>query len=210
MSFLAEERRIECSNERLLHQLFVQGRKERFIVQVLYECCCGLDVHKKSITACTMISEGKDQIFGTMTDDSLQLAYWLKQKNVTHVAMESTGVYWKSVYPLKYLVVNAQYIKTVPVRKTDIKNAEWIAELLRHGLIKARHIPNREQRELRELIHYRRSHIEERARELNRMQKVLEEANIKLSLVVCDINGASGNDSSADRWNGSSDSFCLH
>ena len=120
-----------------------------------------------------------------------------ERKKVTHVAMESTGVYWKPVYnlleaePIEVLVVNAQHIKAVPGRKTDVKDAEWIADLLRHGLLKGSYIPHRAQRELRELVRYRRSLIEERARELNRIQKVLEGANIKLSSVVSDINGMS-------------------
>lgn len=111
--------------------------------------------------------------------------------------MESTGVYWKPVYhlleaePIEVLVVNVQHIKAVPGRKTDVKDAEWIADLLRHGLLKGSYIPHRAQRELRELVRYRRSLIEERARELNRIQKVLGGANIKLSSVVSDINGMS-------------------
>ncbi|ALA71871.1 transposase [Geobacillus stearothermophilus 10] len=163
-------------------------------MRVLYERCCGLDVHKKSITACVLTPEGKEiRTFGTMTDDLEELVEWLKQKQVTHVAMESTGVYWKPIYnlleaePIDVLVVNAQHIKAVPGRKTDVKDAEWIADLLRHGLL----IPDRAQRELRELVRYRRSLIEERARELNRIQKVLEGANIKLASVVSDINGVS-------------------
>lgn len=123
---------------------------------------------------------------------------WIKEKGCTCVAMESTGVYWKPVYNLlelagiETLVVNAQHIKAVPGRKTDVKDAEWIAELLRHGLLRGSYIPSREQRELRELVRYRRSLIEERAREVNRLQKVLEGANIKLAAVASDILGASG------------------
>ncbi|MGG4022522.1 IS110 family transposase, partial [Geobacillus stearothermophilus] len=167
-------------------------------MRVLYERCCGLDVHKQSITACALTPEGKEiRTFGTLTDDLEELVDWLKEKKVTHVAMESTGVYWKPVYnlletePIEVLVVNAQHIKAVPGRKTDVKDAEWIADLLRHGLLKGSYIPHRAQRELRELVRYRRSLIEERARELNRIQKVLEGANIKLSSVVSDINGMS-------------------
>ncbi|MEK4126552.1 IS110 family transposase [Anoxybacillus sp. FSL W8-0382] len=167
-------------------------------MKVLYERCCGVDVHKKSITACTITPEGKEiRTFGTMTDELLEFVNWLKEKGVTHVAMESTSVYWKPLYNLleleqiETLVVNARHIKAVPGRKTDMKDAEWIANLLRHGLLKGSYIPDRAQRELRELVRYRRSLIEERARELNRIQKVLEGANIKLSSVVSDINGAS-------------------
>ncbi|WJQ15099.1 IS110 family transposase [Geobacillus stearothermophilus] len=167
-------------------------------MRVLYERCCGLDVHKKSITACVLTPEGKEiRTFGTLTDDLEELVDWLKEKKVTHVAMESTGVYWKPVYNLlegesiEVLVVNAQHIKVVPGRKTDVKDAEWIADLLRHGLLRGSYIPDRAQRELRELVRYRRSLIEERARELNRIQKVLEGANIKLASVVSDISGVS-------------------
>ncbi|MBC7334711.1 MAG: IS110 family transposase [Clostridia bacterium] len=168
-------------------------------MEVLYERCCGLDVHKKRVTACAITPEGKEtRTFGTMTDDLLALVDWIKEKGCTCVAMESTGVYWKPIYNLlelagiETLVVNAQHIKAVPGRKTDVKDAEWIAELLRHGLLRGSYIPSREQRELRELVRYRRSLIEERAREVNRLQKVLEGANIKLSAVASDILGASG------------------
>lgn len=167
-------------------------------MQVIYERCCGLDVHKNTITACTITPEGKEtRTFGTMTGDLLELAEWIKQKGCTHVAMESTGVYWKPIYNLleleevEALVVNAQHIKAVPGRKTDVKDAEWIANLLRHGLLQGSYIPSREQRELRELVRYRKSLIEERAREANRLQKVLEGCNIKLSSVVSDITGTS-------------------
>jgi len=168
-------------------------------VEVLYERCCGLDVHKKRVTACAITPEGKEiRTFGTMTDDLLALVDWIKERGCTHAAMESTGVYWKPVYNLlelagiETLVVNAQHIKAVPGRKTDVKDAEWIAELLRYGLLRGSYIPSREQRELRELVRYRRSLIEERAREVNRLQKVLEGANIKLAAVASDILGASG------------------
>ena len=137
--------------------------------------------------------------FGTMTADLLALADWIKAKGCTHVAMESTGVYWKPIYNIlehynleDVLVVNAQHIKTVPGRKTDVKDAEWIADLLRHGLLKGSFIQNREQRELKELIGYRKSLVEERAREVNRIQKVLEGAGIKLTSVATDITGVSG------------------
>ncbi len=116
-----------------------------------------------------------------MTDELLEFVNWLKEKGVTHVAMESTSVYWKPLYNLleleqiETLVVNARHIKAVPGRKTDMKDAEWIANLLRHGLLKGSYIPDRAQRELRELVRYRRSLIEERARELNRIQKYWKE-----------------------------------
>ena len=118
------------------------------------------------------------------------MANWLTESGCEMVAMESTGVYWKPLYnlfelmDLKAMVVNASHMKALPGRKTDVKDAEWIADLLRHGLLKASFIPSREQRELRELVRYRKSLIEERSRELNRLQKILEGANIKLASVV--------------------------
>jgi transposase len=148
--------------------------------------------------ACILTPNEKEiRTFSTMTDDLLQMVDWIKSKGCTHAAMESTGSYWKPVYNLleteeiQTLVVNAQHIKHVPGRKTDVKDAEWIASLLRHGLLRGSFIPPRDQRELRELIRYRRSLIDERAREANRIQKVLEGANIKLSSVASDILGKS-------------------
>lgn len=169
-------------------------------MQIISEYVCGMDVHKKSITACILTPKNKEvRTFGTMTDDLLLLVDWIQSNKCTHVAMESTGVYWKPIYNLLELepslqtyVVNAQHIKQVPGRKTDVKDAEWIADLLKHGLLKPSFIPNREQRELRELVRYRRSLIDERAREANRIQKVLEGANIKLSSVATDVLGVSG------------------
>lgn len=168
-------------------------------MEILYSHCCGLDVHKKTITACIITPKGKElKTFGTMTTDLLNLADWIKKQGCTHVAMESTGVYWKPIYNilehynLEILVVNAQHIKAVPGRKTDVKDAEWIADLLRHGLLKGSFIQKREQRELKELVGYRKSLVEERAREVNRIQKVLEGAGIKLASVATDITGVSG------------------
>lgn len=168
-------------------------------MEVMHERCCGLDVHKKSVTACIISPEGRQiQTFGTMTKDLLDLADWITSKGCTHVAMESTGIYWKPIYNLledqeiEVLVVNAQHIKAVPGRKTDVKDAEWIAMLLRHGLLRGSYIPDRSQRELRELTRYRRSLIEERAREVSRIQKVLEGGNIKLGDVATDVLGKSG------------------
>ncbi len=167
-------------------------------MQVLYKSCCGLDVHKKSVTACVITPEGKEiKTFGAMTEDIFALVEWIKEKGCTHVAMESTGVYWKPFYNLlelediTALVVNAQHIKTVPGRKTDVKDAEWIADLLRHGLLSSSYIPDRDQRELRELGRYRKSLVAERAREVNRLQKVLEGCNIKLGSVATDVTGVS-------------------
>jgi transposase len=170
-------------------------------IDVLIERACGLDVHKKSITACIMTPEGmKIKTFSTHTVFLLDLIDWIKHHRCTHVAMESTGVFWKPIVNLleaeeiQFLVVNAQHIKAVPGRKTDVKDAEWICNLLRHGLLKASYIPDRNQRELRELVRYRRSLIQERSREHNRVQKVLEGANIKLAAVVSDSMGVSSRD----------------
>ncbi|TKI54824.1 IS110 family transposase [Brevibacillus antibioticus] len=170
-------------------------------MKVIIERSCGMDVHKDSITACIITPEGKEiQTFSTKTVFLLKLIDWIKEQGCTHVTMESTGVFWKPIVNLleaesiEFLVVNATHMKAVPGRKTDVKDAEWIAELLRHGLLTASYIPNRNQRELRELVRYRRSIIEERARQHNRIQKVLEGANIKLSSVVSDILGVSSRD----------------
>ncbi len=167
-------------------------------MQVVHERCCGLDVHKKTVVACSITPEGQEtNTFSTMTNDLLRMADWLAAKGVTHVAMESTGVYWKPIYNLMegnftLLVVNAFHIKAVPGRSTDVKDAEWIADLLRHGLVRGSFIPDRPQRELRELVRYRRSLIQERSQVINRIQKVLEGANIKLSSVATNVVGVSG------------------
>ena len=168
-------------------------------MEVMRERCVGLDVHKKTVTACCITPEGREvRTFGTTTGELMEMADWIMAKECTHVAMESTGVYWKPIYNLledeglELLVVNAQHIKTVPGRKTDVKDAEWIADLLRHGLLKGSYIPDRAQRELRELIRYRKSLIRERASEVSRLQKTLEGANIKLSSVATNIMGVSG------------------
>ncbi|AFM39244.1 transposase [Desulfosporosinus acidiphilus SJ4] len=170
-------------------------------MNVIYECCCGMDVHKNTIVACLILGRKKEtRTFSTMTSSLLGLVDWLKNANCQCVAMEATGAYWKPIYNLlemkemKTLVVNAQHIKAVPGRKTDVKDSEWIADLLRHGLLNGSFIPNREQRELKELVRYRRSIVQERARELNRIQKVLEGANIKLASVVSNIDGKSSRD----------------
>jgi transposase len=171
-------------------------------VQALYSHCCGLDLHKRSVVACR-ITPGPDgeplretRTFPTTTAALLTLADWLAQAKVTHVAMESTGVYWKPIYNLleerfQLVLANAAHIKAVPGRKTDVLDAEWIAELLRHGLLSPSYVPPRPQRELRELIRYRTSLVQERAAEINRLQKTLEGANIKLASVVSDIAGQS-------------------
>ncbi len=169
-------------------------------MEVLYKRCCGMDIHKNMMVACVFTGVRKKEIrqFSTMTEDILQLVSWLKETDCEMAAMESTGAYWKPIYnifeeeQIPVMVVNAQHIKGVPGRKTDVKDAEWIADLVRHGLVKASYIPNREQRELREITRYRQEIIEERARELNRIQAVLEGCNVKLGSVITDISGKSG------------------
>jgi transposase len=168
-------------------------------MEILYERCCGIDIHKKVAVACVIVKNKKEiRSFGTMTDDLLQLCAWLKEAGVRAVAMESTGSYWKPVFNLlevegiPAILVNARHIKTVPGRKTDVKDAEWIADLLKHGLLKASFVPKRDMRELREITRYRASIIEERSREYNRLDKVLQGANIKLSSVASTVDTKSG------------------
>lgn len=172
-------------------------------MEVVYQRCAGLDVHKKSVVACCMIPDGQGgfrrevRSFKTMTADVLLLVDWLRVGQVTHVAMESTGVYWKPIFNIlegefEVLLVNAQHIKFVPGRKTDVNDAQWIAQLLQHGLLKASFIPPLPQRELRELVRYRTQLVQERTREINRVQKVLEDANLKLGSVASNVMGVSG------------------
>src|ERR671919_1562529 len=172
-------------------------------MDVVYSHCAGLDVHKKTVVACRVIpgAGGKPtkeiRTFATMTCDLLALSDWLAEGDVTHVAMESTGVYWKPLYNLlegsfTLLLVNAQHIKQVPGRKTDVKDCEWLADLLRHGLLRGSFVPERPQRELRELTRYRTALVRERTAEVNRLQKALEGANVKLASVATDIMGRSG------------------
>src|SRR5215470_49767 len=169
-------------------------------MQVVHEVCCGLDVHKKSVTACVLWASGRRrQIrqFGTFTRDLLAMSDWLRSCGVTPVAMESTGVYWKPVWNLlegqfEVLLVNAQHIQAVPGRKTDQKDSEWIADLLQHGLLRASFVPPTPIRELRDLTRYRASLAQEINRIANRVQKVLEDAHVKLASVATDALGASG------------------
>src|SRR5947199_5385255 len=173
------------------------------MVEVVYPRCCGVDVHKKTVVACLIVPgpQGRPvkevRTFGTMTDDLLALVDWVVAAGCTHVAMESTGSYWKPLYNLlegvlEVLVVNAARIKAVPGRKTDVRDCEWIADLLRHGLLRASFVPDLPQRELRELTRYRTTLIRERAAERNRIQKTLEGAGIKLGSVASDVLGSSG------------------
>jgi transposase len=172
-------------------------------MDIIFTNVCGLDVHKKIIVACirAISSKGKvttkTQKFGAMTRDLLALCDWLKEEGVTHVAMESTGVYWKPVWNIlegqfEIILVNANHIKQVPGRKTDIKDSEWIAELLQHGLLSRSFVPPREIRELRDLTRHRMKLIQQKASIANRIQKTLEDCNIKLSSVATDILGVSG------------------
>lgn len=168
-------------------------------MEVVYQRCCGIDVHKKMIVACFRDGRKKElREFGTLTSDLRELTNWLLEEKCEMIAMESTASYWKPLYNLFELsglpamVVNAQHMKSLPGRKTDMKDAEWISDLLQHGLLRASFIPDRDQREIREVSRYRKSLIEERSRELNRLQKMLEGGNIKLGSMLTRINGKSG------------------
>jgi transposase len=172
-------------------------------MQVMHERCAGLDVHKKTVVACVLMPDGQGgwcqetRTFGTMTAELLTLSDWLLACGCTHVAIESTGDYWKPVFNIlegtcEVLLVNAQHVKAVPGRKTDVKDAAWLAELLQHGLLRASFIPPVAQRELRDLTRYRSTFIQERVTLINRGQKLLEDANIKLAAVASDIMGVSG------------------
>jgi len=189
-------------------------------MDVLYARCAGIDVHKKMVVACLITPDAtgtptkETRTYGTMTADLLEMMDWLVDAGCTHVAMESTGVFWKPLYnlmegALEILVVNAAHMKNVPGRKTDVKDAEWIADLLRLGLLQASFIPDRPQRELRELTRYRTSLLQERSAEVNRLQKTLEGANIKLSSVATDIMGKSGRDMLAALVAGRTDAAAL-
>jgi transposase len=172
-------------------------------MEQVFERVCGLDVHKATIAACVRVPDGKGkraqyvQTFGTTTADLLALRDWLEAHGVTHVAMESTGVYWKPVYyvleeRVTCLLVNATHVKKVPGRKTDVQDCAWLAQLLEHGLLRGSFVPPAPIRELRDLTRYRKSLIQERAREANRVHKLLEDAGIKLATVARDVLGTSG------------------
>jgi transposase len=172
-------------------------------MKVVYRRCCGLDVHKRTVVACLRTPgpgggrRGEIRTFGTTTPELVELADWLRQAKCTHVAMESTGVYWQPVFNLleescEVLLVNPHHIKAVPGRKTDVRDSEWIAELLEHGLLRGSFIPPAPIRQLREVTRYRKSLIQARSSEINRVQKVLESANLKLGDVASDVLGASG------------------
>jgi transposase len=171
-------------------------------MDVVFERCAGIDVHKRTVVVCRLApdtqgqSVAQTQTFGTTTADLLRLSDWLAEGGCTHVGLESTGEYWKPVYNLlegtfTVWLLNAQHIKAVPGRKTDVKDAQWIADLLRHGLVRPSFIPPQPQRELRDLTRYRTTFVRERATLVNRVQKVLESTNLKLSSVVSDVMGVS-------------------
>lgn len=172
-------------------------------MEILYPKCAGMDVHQETIVACTLITNEDGQVeretrtFKTMTKDLFELLNWLETKGVTHIAMESTGIYWKPVYNILegYFAVtlaNAHRIRNVPGRKTDVSDAEWIAKLLRVGLIEPSFVPSEDLRELRDLCRLRKKRIGNLTAEKNRIQKYLEMSNVKLATVATDIFGVSG------------------
>lgn len=172
-------------------------------MEVILRCCAGLDVHKDSVEACVRRMSAGSKVehevrhWGTTTRELAAMAEWLGSTGVTHVAMESTGVYWKPIFNIleaqfEILLVNARHMKNVPGRKTDIRDCQWIAQLLQHGLLKGSFIPPRWQRELRDLTRQRTQLIDEASRISNRIQKVLEDANVKLGSVASNVVGASG------------------
>jgi transposase len=186
----------------------------------VYERCCGLDVHKAQVTACVHVPDrqgARSELraeFRTMTADLLALRDWLLGLGVTHVAMEATGVYWKPVYYLleddfELLLVNASHVKNVPGRKTDVQDAQWLCQLLEHGLLKSSFVPPKPIRELRDLTRYRKSLVWERSREANRLHKVLEDANIKLGCVASRPFGASGKAMLKELCEGNNDPVAL-
>lgn len=173
--------------------------KEVRRMDVILERGCGLDVHKETVVACIDGVGIKKEIrtYSTFTNNLVQLREWLKNNGISHVAMESTGVYWKPVYNIleedfEVVLVNARHIKHVPGRKTDVCDSEWLCKLLRNGLVKGSFIPDRDMRELRDLTRYRKKLVQAISSEKNRVQKILEDANVKLSSVVSDTFGVSG------------------
>jgi transposase len=194
----------ESTQGRLVYLSMSSGAgREESNMENIFPCCAGLDIHKKSVEACVRRLEPTGQMhhqtrhWGTMTRDLLAMADWMAAQGVTHVAMESTGVYWKPIYNIlesrfTVLLVNARHLKQVPGRKSDVRDCQWIAQLLQHGLVKGSFIPPRTQRELRDLTRHRTQLVEEKTRTVNRLHKVLEDANIKLASVATDILGVSG------------------
>ena len=171
-------------------------------MEVLYDRCAGLDVHKDTVVACVRVAEGRKvsrevRTFGTVTRELLALADWLAEQRVTHVLMEATGVYWKPVWHVlegmaTLVLANAAHVKNVPGRKTDVKDAEWLADLLAHGLVRGSLVPPADIHELRNLTRTRRQLVRERSSHVQRIQKTLEDANIKINSVISDVMGMSG------------------
>ena len=189
-------------------------------MEVLFTHCAGLDVHKKTVVACVLVSDTTGGVrkvtrtFATTLAGLEDLARWLLSYRVTHVVMESTGVYWKPIYNVlapqcEVWLVNAQHVKQVPGRKTDVGDAEWLAQLMRFGLLGRSFIPDVEQRDLRDLTRYRTRLTEERAAAANRLHKILEDANIKLTSVVSDIQGVSAQAMLAALIGGETDAAVL-
>ena len=181
----------------------VFDESEEETMQVIHPRCAGMDVHQKTVVVTAMVTQQdgtvqrERQTFSTMTADLLVLDDWLRQRQIEVIALESTGIYWRPVFTIleegrTVILVNARHMKAVPGRKTDIKDSEWIADLLRHGLLQASFIPPEPIRELRELTRYRKTLIQERADETNRLQKVVEMANLKLAVVATNVLGKSG------------------
>ena len=171
-------------------------------MDVVHPRCCGIDVHKASVCACISIKddgkiEKQKRRFDTTTAQLRELAAWLRERKVTTVAMEATGVYWKPVWNIleeevEQLLVNPQYLKSIPGKKTDFKDGERIADLLQHGLLRSSFVPPKPIRELRDLTRARASFAQERSRIINRIEKTLEDPNLKLGVVASDVVGVSG------------------
>jgi transposase len=189
-------------------------------MNLVYERCAGVDVHKRTVVVCVILPDQQGQrqkerrTFSTMMPDLLRMRRWFQNLGVTHVAMESSGSFWKPIFNVleghvEVLVVNAQHLKAVPGRKTDLKDAEWIADLLQHGLLRPSFVPPAFQRELRELTRYRTSVVEERSRTINRLQKILEDTNSKLSAVATDLMGQSAREMLATLIAGEADPLVV-
>jgi len=171
-------------------------------MEVLYARCCGLDVHQRLVVAClSLVEEGlrhkEVRTFGTPTRELISMRNWLIEAGCTHVAMESTGVYWRPMYQrlfgfFELVIANAQHLKAVPGRKTDVKDAEWLADLLQHGLLSPSLVPPQDQQELRQLTRLRLSLTQERSQFVNRIHKLVQEGGIKLTSVLSDVMGVSG------------------
>ena len=188
-------------------------------MEVIYERCCGIDVHKETVKACILIGSGKTtkkeiRSYLTMTEDIEELRDWLKAEGIKNVAMESTGSYWKPILNIlegdfEVVLANARHIKNVPGRKTDVKDSEWICRLLRNGLLSGSYIPPKHIRQLRDMTRYRRKLNDNITSEKNRLQKYLEDANVKLASVASDIFGVSGRAMLKEMIRGNSDAEKL-